>query len=136
MENRGHGVLGGKIEKIKNWDVDPVWLAEQLLAVDIVGPKDVEEAKPSSVSIPARRAQIVEAVRGNSREGVFQTFVGVLLSQDRLQPLGQDLKGENYNHVTRSRGRARPPLRAEEGKRESGYCRHEWGNALSQFVTV
>ena len=128
MENRGHGVLGGKIERIKNWDVDPAWLAEQLLAVDIVGPEDVEEAKTSSVSIPERRAQIVEAVRGNGGEGVFQTFVGVLLSQDRLQPLGQDLKGENYNHVTRSRGRARPPLAsAEEGKREIGFCRHEWG---------
>ena len=108
-----------------------------LIPINNARPEDVEEAKPSSVSIPTRRAQIVEAVRGNSREGVFQTFVGVLLSQDRLQPLGQDLKGENYNHVTRSRGRARPPLaRAEEGKRESGYCRHEWGNALSQFDSI
>ena len=51
MESRAHGVLGGKIGRIKISNVNPGWLAEQLLAVDIVGPEDVEEAKDKSIAI-------------------------------------------------------------------------------------
>ena len=94
MESRAHGVLGGKIGKIKSSNVNPGWLAEQLLAVDIVGPEDVEEAKNISVPKPDRRRDLVETVMGNGGEGVFQKFVDILLNKPNLKWLGKELKGQ------------------------------------------
>ena len=75
MERRAYGVLGGKIERIKYSNVDPAWLAEQLLSAKIIGKRDVEMAKNADIPKPERRSELVEIVQGNGRRGVFQKFV-------------------------------------------------------------
>ena len=106
MESRAHGVLGGKIGRIKNSNVNPGWLADQLLAVDIVGPEDVEEAKDKSVQKPDRIRDLVKTVMGNGGEGVFQKFVDILLNKPNLKWLGQELKGQLFNSVVRYQARS------------------------------
>ena len=100
MESRAHGVLGGKIGRIKSSNVNPGWLAEQLLEVDIVGPEDVEEAKNIRVLKPDRRSDLVETVMGNGGEGVFQKFVDILLNKPNLKWLGQELKGQLHTCIS------------------------------------
>ena len=93
MEKRAHGVLGGKIGRIRSTNVDPVWLAEELHAAKIIGKKDLERAKNDEISEPERRGELVEKVQGNGRRGVFQTFVNILLSEPHLEWLGEELQG-------------------------------------------
>ena len=97
MESRAHGVLGGKIGRIKNSNVNPGWLAEQLEAADIVGSEDVKEAKDRRIPKPDRRSDLVETVMGNGGEGVFQNFVDILLKEPSLKWLGKELKGQLFN---------------------------------------
>ena len=94
MENRAHGVLGGKIGRIKSSNVNPVWLAERLHAAKIVGKDDVENAKKDHIPKMERRRELVELVQGNGRRGVFQTFVNILLSEPHVEWLGRELKGK------------------------------------------
>ena len=93
MESRAYGVLGGKVGRIKASNVDPVWLAQQLLAAKIIGEEDVERAKNADISKPERRGELVEIIQGNGRRGVFQIFVNILLSKPHLEWLGEELKG-------------------------------------------
>ena len=93
MESRAYGVLGGKVGRIKSSNVDPAWLARQLLAASIIGEEDEERAKNADISKPERRGELVEIVQGNGRRGVFGTFVNILLSKPHLEWLGQELKG-------------------------------------------
>ena len=93
METRAHGVLGGKIGRIKSSNVDPVWLAQKLLTANIIGEYDLEKAKDVGIPKPERRAELVEIVQGNGRRGVFQTFVNIFLSEPHLKWLGEELQG-------------------------------------------
>ena len=94
MERPAYGVLGGKIGRIKSSSVDPVWLAEELLAAKIIGKKDLERAKNDGTPKPERRGELVETVQGNGRRGVFQTLVNILLSEPHLDWLGEELRGK------------------------------------------
>ena len=94
MERPAYGVLGGKIGRIKSSSVDPVWLAEELFAAKIIGKKDLERAKNDETPKPDRRGELVEAVQGNGRRSVFQTFVNILLSEPHLEWLGEELRGK------------------------------------------
>ena len=93
MERRAYGVLGGKVERIKCSNVDPAWLAEQLLSAKIIGKRDVEMANNADIPKPERRSELVEIVQGNGRRGVFQKFVNILLCEPHLEWLGEELKG-------------------------------------------
>ena len=94
MERRAHGVLGGKIGRIKSSSVDPVWLAEKLLAAKIIGENDLEGARNVETPKPERRGELIETVQGNGRRGVFQKFVNILLSEPHLEWLGEELRGK------------------------------------------
>ena len=93
MESRAYGVLGGKVGRIKSSNVDPAWLAQKLLAANIIGEEDEERAKNADIPKPERRGELVEIVQGNGRRGVFRTFVNILLSKPHLGWLGEELKG-------------------------------------------
>ena len=93
MESRAHGVLGGKIGRIKVSNVNPGWLAERLHAAKIVGKDDVENATRDGIPKSERLGELVELIQGNGRRGVFQTFVNILLSEPHLEWLGEELKG-------------------------------------------
>ena len=99
MEKRAHGVLGGKIGRIKSSNVDPVWLAEKLLAAKIIGVNDLEGAKTVETPKPERLGELVKTVQGNGRRGVFQTSVKILLSEPHLEWLGEELRGKYCQEV-------------------------------------
>ena len=94
MEKRAHGVLGGKIGRIKCSNIDPGWLAEQLVTKRIIGKRDEENAKRADIPEDQRRVRLVELVQGNGRTGVFRTFVNILLSEPHLDWLGEELRGK------------------------------------------
>ena len=93
MEGRAHGVLRGKIGRIKASNVDPVWLAGELVAADIIGEEEEQDARNTNVPKPERRGDLVDLIMGNGEEGVFQTFVNILLRKRHLKWLGKEIKG-------------------------------------------
>ena len=97
MERRAHGVLGGKISRIKESNVDPAWLAQRLYSAKIIGKADEERAKKSDVPEAQRCGKLVEMVQRNGRKGVFQRFVSILLSEPHLDWLGEELRGKVYS---------------------------------------
>ena len=101
MERRAYGVLGGKVERIKCSNVDPAWLAEQLLSAKIIGKRDVEMAKNADIPKPERRSELVEIVQGNGRRGVFETFANIFLCEPHLEWLGEELKGRSCQYLYR-----------------------------------
>ena len=93
MESLAYGVLRGKTARIKLSNVDPVWLAGELLAADIIGEEEEQNARNTNVPKPERRGELVELVMGNGEGGVFQTFVNILLTKRHLKWLGKEIKG-------------------------------------------
>ena len=93
MEPRAHGVLGGKIDRIKESNVDPAWLAGKLLAAGIIGDSDVEKASNDRELSTNRLGELVRTVMRNGAPGVFQTFVQILLDRVDVKLLGEELKG-------------------------------------------
>ena len=93
MEKRAHGVLRGKIGRIKESNVDPAWLAGKLLAAGIIGDSDVEKASNDRELSTKRLSELVRTVMRNGAPGVFQTFVQILLRRTEVSWLGKDLKG-------------------------------------------
>ena len=93
MEKRAHGVLRGKIGRIKESNVDPAWLAGKLLAAGIIGDSDVEKASNDRELSTNRLGELVRTVMRNGAPGVFQTFVQILLDRVDVKWLGEELKG-------------------------------------------
>ena len=93
MEPRAHGVLRGKIGRIKESNVDPAWLAGKLLAAGIIGDIDVEKASNDRELSTNRLGELVRTVMRNGAPGVFQTFVQILLRKTEVNWLGKELKG-------------------------------------------
>ena len=93
MEKRAHGVLRGKIGRIKESNVDPAWLAGKLLAAGIIGDSDVEKASNDRELSTKRLSELVRTVMRNGAPGVFQTFVQILLRKTEVNWLGKELKG-------------------------------------------
>ena len=98
MEEREYGVLGGKIGRIKRSNVDPAWLAGELLAAKIIGDTDVQRASNPREVKDDRLAELVQTVMRNGAPDVFQTFVSILLKADHVKWLGEELKGEVSSH--------------------------------------
>ena len=97
MEERAYGVLRGKMGKIKRSNVDPAWLAGELLAADIIGNTDFQRASNSQVVADERRAELVLKVMGNGAPDVFQTLVSILLKENHVKWLGEELKGMTHD---------------------------------------
>ena len=94
MESRAYSVLQKKLERIKRSNADPLWLAEELFAAGIIGEQDVKAARNTDISKADRRGELLDSVAGNGAEGVFQTFVSILLNQRHLEWLGTEIKGK------------------------------------------
>ena len=94
MEKRAHGVLGGKIGRIRESNVDPAWLAGKLLAADIIGDSDYQRASNPREIADERLGELVGKVMRNGAPDVFQTFVSILLSKGHVKWLGEELKGK------------------------------------------
>ena len=97
MEERAYGVLRGKMGKIKRSNVDPAWLAGELLAANIIGNTDFQRASNSQVVADERRADLVLKVMGNGAPDVFQTLVSILLKESHVKWLGEELKGMTHD---------------------------------------
>ncbi|CAI8041207.1 hypothetical protein GBAR_LOCUS22916 [Geodia barretti] len=94
MEDRARRVLRANLAKIKESKFDPVWLAEELFVVAIVGEEERVAAKDETVSKQHRRDELLDLVMGNGGESVFQTFVNILSSKRHMHWLAMDLKDE------------------------------------------
>ena len=96
MEERAYGVLRGKIGRIKGSNVDPAWLAGELLAAKIIGDAEFQRASNSREEEDERLGKLVGKVMRNGAPDVFQTFVSILLKLDHVKWLGEELKGEVF----------------------------------------
>ena len=96
MEERAYGVLRGKIGRIKGSNVDPAWLAGELLAAKIIGNTDFQRASNPREVADERLGELVEKVMRNGAPDVFQNFVSILLKLDHVKWLGEELKGEVF----------------------------------------
>ena len=92
MESHPYGVLRGKLEKIKRSNIPPEWLAEELVAANVVGEEDRIAARDRAVPKVERREELLEAVMGNGADGVFQTFVNILRKKSHLAWLVAELE--------------------------------------------
>ena len=99
MEEPAYGVLRGKIGRIKRSNVDPNWLAGELLMAEIIKHRDLERACNYQEVADNRLAELVIKIMGNGAPDVFQTFVSILLKQDHVKWLGEELKGEASSHT-------------------------------------
>ena len=100
MEERAYGVLRGKIGRIIGSNVDPAWLAGELLAAQIIGDADFQRASNSREEEDERLRKLVfNKVTRNGAADVFQTFVSILLKKDSVKWLGEELKGEASSHT-------------------------------------
>ena len=93
MEDRAYGVLRRKLARIKRSNVDPAWLAGELMAATIIGSTELQKAKNPREVKDERLGELVENVMRNGAPDVFQTFVGILLKEDQIKWLGEELKG-------------------------------------------
>ena len=93
MEEPAYGVLRGKLGRIKRSNVDPAWLAGELLAAKIIGTTDVQRATNAREIADERLGELVGVVMRNGAPDVFQAFVSILLKEDNVKWLGEELKG-------------------------------------------
>ena len=119
MEEREYGVLGGKIGRIKGSNMDPAWLAGELLVAKIIGTTDFKRASNPREVADERLGELVEKVMRNGAPGVFQTFVSILLKLDDVKWLGEELKGD-----VSSRTFFQPPLSL--GGSSKRHLPHQW----------
>ena len=75
-------------------NVDPTWLAAELLAAGIIGDIDFQRASNFRELPDERLGTLVQQVMRNGAPGVFLTFVSILLKQSHVKWLGEELKGE------------------------------------------
>ena len=86
-------MLRGKLEKIKASGLDPAWLGGMLRAEGIIGAEDEEKAKDEAVGVAARLEELTTALERNSRKGVVDDLVAVLMKQPSTMWLAKELKG-------------------------------------------
>ena len=79
--------------RIKGSNVDPAWLAGQLLAAHVIGEEDATRATREGASASSRLEELVVMVTRNGRDGVFRKFVDILLSKPHIAWLGEEIKG-------------------------------------------
>ena len=93
MEEPERGVLIEKIGRIRGSNVDPAWLAGELLAAKIIGTSDRMRATNVWAIAGDRLGELVGVVMRNGARDVFQAFVSILLKEDNVKWLGEELKG-------------------------------------------
>ena len=93
MEGVARRVLLGKLTKIKESKFDPVWLAEELFVVGIVGEEERTAAGDETLPRERQQDELLDLVLGNGGEGVFQTFVNIFHSKLHTRWLATALKG-------------------------------------------
>lgn len=93
MEKKAKDVLERKMGRIKASNVDPAWLAVELLRTHIIGQEDVKKASSEKEQASKRLEDLIFTVVGNGAPDVFQTFVDILLSENHVKWLGKELKG-------------------------------------------
>ena len=79
--------------RITSSQVDPEWLAGQLLAASIISRGAEEFASNQIHSRSQRLRSLIVDVKGNGRRGVFQDLVKILLANDTYSWLGEELIG-------------------------------------------
>ena len=79
--------------RVTSSNVDPGWLARELLAADVITASSEEFANNLHHGKAERLRRVLIDVRGNGREGTFQELVGILQSNKAYSWLGQELVG-------------------------------------------
>lgn len=93
MEDIAQGVLGRKIGRFKKSNIDPAWLAEELLAARIIGNRDLRRASNPREEKVDRLGELLQTVMGNGAPDFLQTFVSIFLKEGHTEWLGKELKG-------------------------------------------
>ena len=93
MDTPARNVLEENFAKIKDHNLDPEWLAGELLSAGIIGCNDEENARIDGKLDSDKRAALVRATMGSGKEGAFYTFVETLRKQRHLESLANKLKG-------------------------------------------
>ncbi len=92
-DRAGHDALTKLFSRFTRSQVDPGWLADQLLTQYIIGEDTQDYAANPYHSRAERLRRVLREVMGNGREGVFQDLAGILLESETYSWLGRELKG-------------------------------------------
>ena len=89
----GYDALKQLLPRFTSSQVDPAWLAEELLSKDIIGRNIVQYANNLHHEEADRLRKVLFSVMGSGRKGVFQDLVGILSKKGETSWLGDELKG-------------------------------------------
>ena len=92
-DKAGYDALKELFPRFTNSQVDPAWLAEELLSKDIIGMNIVQYANNQYHEKADRLRKVLFSVMGSGRRGVFQDLVKIL-SKTEHSWLGEELIGE------------------------------------------
>lgn len=92
-DKAGHDALTKLFSRFTSSQVDPGWLADQLLTRYIIGADTQDYAGNPYHTKSERLRRVLREVMGNGREGVFQDLVDILLENETYSWLGRELKG-------------------------------------------
>ena len=92
-DKAGYDALKQLLPRFTSSQVDPAWLAEELLSKDIIGRNIVQYANNLHHEEADRLRKVLFSVMGSGRKGVFQDLVGILSKKGETSWLGDELKG-------------------------------------------
>lgn len=92
MESYACSVLEENLERLKSCGVDPARLVWELRPAGITD-EDVERTRNKTLPARQRWGDLVSSIMKNSKEGLFQKFVDVLLREKKMEELGKRMKG-------------------------------------------
>ena len=92
MESLACSVLKENLEHLKACGVDPARLAWIFRSAGI-GEQYVKKTLNKDLPASERWGDFLSAIMENSKEGLFQKFIDVLLQERELEELGKTMKG-------------------------------------------
>jgi len=93
MESLRRSVLERNLERLKATSVNPFLIACNLRIADTITDEDAGRTLNKSVPASERWGDLVTTIMKKSAEGVFQSFINVLLEESELEDLGEEMKG-------------------------------------------
>lgn len=92
MERLACSVLEENLERLKSCGVDPSRFAWGLRSAGIAD-EDVDRTLNKTLPAGQRWGDLVSSITKNSKEGLFQKFIDVLLQEKKMEELGKRMKG-------------------------------------------
>lgn len=92
MESLACSVLEENREQLKSCGVDPARFVWELRPAGITD-EDVERTRDKTLPASQRWGDLVSSIIQNNTEGLFQSFIDVLLRERKMEELGKRMKG-------------------------------------------